>query len=341
MRELGVTGWLGRVTVSGMSREIPAAARELMDGQNGVLTLAQAHACGLTDKYVVAALRSGRWQRLYGGVYGVFSGPPPRATQLWAAVVRVGPGAVLSHQSAAELYGLLPTPAHTIHVMVSRGRRVAPVAGLVVHHSGRLAEARHPVLSPPRTRVEETVLDLAVSAASLDDALGWVLRACGGRRTTPERLAAAMALRRRVRWRTELSASLGLAAQGVHSLLEFRYVNRVERPHGLPEADRQDPVVRVGRRQYQDVTYREYGLVVELDGVAAHPAEERWRDVYRDNANHAVGQVTLRYGWAAVTERPCFVAGQVAEALAARGWTGTPRRCGSSCGLPGTGAGGT
>jgi hypothetical protein len=228
-----------------------------------------------------------------------------------------------------------------IHVTVPPGRQVTSARGLVVHCCARVDEARHPVLTPPRTRVEETVLDLAGAAVSLDDALGWVLRACGSRRTTPERLAAALALRGRVRWRTELSGALGLAAQGVHSLLEYRYVNRVERPHGLPEADRQDPAVRVGRRQYRDVTYREYGLVVELDGVAAHPAEERWRDVYRDNANHAVGQVTLRYGWAAVTGRPCFVAGQVADALAARGWTGAVRRCGRSCGLPGTGRDGT
>ncbi len=78
------------------------------------------------------------------------------------------------------------------------------------------------------------MLDLASRAASLDEALGWVFRACGSRGTTPDRIAAAMALRARMRWRTELGAALGLGAQGVHSLLEFRYVSRVERPHGLP-----------------------------------------------------------------------------------------------------------
>jgi hypothetical protein len=336
-----VTGLSGDATVGGMSGEIPVAARELIGDQDGVLTLAQAHACGLTDKYVVAALRTGRWQRLHAGVYGVFSGPPPRPTQLWAAVLRVGPEAVLSHHSAAELYGLLLAPAPAIHVMVSRGHRVAPIAGLIVHHSRRLAEARHPVLTPPRTRFDETVLDLAGASGNLDDALGWVLRGCGSRRTTPDRLAAAMALRTRMRRRTELAAALGLAAEGVHSLLEFRYVHRVERPHGLPVGCRQYSVIRLGQRQYQDVTYREYGVVVELDGQAAHPAESRRRDVLRDNANHAVGQATLRYDWADVTARPCFVAGQVAGALAARGWTGALRRCGHSCGLARTGRPGT
>lgn len=231
--------------------------------------------------------------------------------------------------------------AAVIHVTVPPGRQVTSARGLVVHCCARVDEARHPVLAPPRTRVEETVLDLAGAAVSLDDALGWVLRACGSRRTTPDRLAAALARRSRVRWRTELSGALGLAAAGVHSPLEYRYVHRVERPHGLPTGRRQKLVVRAGQRQYQDVTYQDYGLVVELDGQAAHPAEARWRDARRDNATTAVGRGTLRYGWADVTERPCFVAGQVGDALAARGWTGTPRRCGRSCGLPGAGWAGT
>jgi hypothetical protein len=239
------------------------------------------------------------------------------------------------------LDGLVSGQARPIHLTVPSGHQVTPLAGVVLHYSGRLDEARHPARTPPRTRIEETVLDLAGAAGSLDDALGWVLRACGSRRTTPERLAAALALRARVRWRTELSATLGLAAEGVHSLLEYRYVHRVERPHGLPTGRRQRLVVRALQRQYQDVTYQEYGLVVELDGQAAHPAEARWRDARRDNAATAVGRGTLRYGWADVTERPCFVAGQVGGALAARGWTGVLRRCGRSCGLARTGRAGT
>lgn len=322
-----------------MTRLLPAADN-LLSRQDGVLSRAQALQAGLTDKYLVAALRSGRWQRLHTGVYATFSGPPPRGAQLWAAVLRAGPEAVLSHQTAAELHGIGNQVA-VIHVTVPPGRQVTSARGLAVHRCARIDQARHPVQLPPRTRIEETVLDLAGAAGSLDDALGWVLRACGSRRTTPGRLAAALALRARVRWRAELSAALGLAADGVHSLLEFRYVTRVERPHGLPAGLRQHLVVRAGQRQYQDVTYREYGLVVELDGQAAHPAGSRWRDVRRDNASTAVGQGTLRYGWADVTGRPCFVAGQVAGALAARGWTGAPRRCGRSCGLAGTGRGGT
>ena len=317
-----------------MTREIPAEARDLLESQAGVLSRAQALRAGLTDKQIKAACRGGRWQRLHTGVYAAFTGEPGRPALLWAAVLRGGPAAVLSHHSAAELYGLITTPVPAIHVMVPAGRPIAPVSGVIVHYSSLLARTRHPILRPPRTRVEETVLDLASSADSLDTALSWVLRGCASRRTTPERIAAAMALRTRMRWRTELGAALGLGAQGVHSLLEFRYVNRVERPHGLPAGTRQYRVTRAGQRQYQDVTYQAYGVVVELDGRAAHPEELRWRDVRRDNATHAAGQVTLRYGWPDVTQRPCLAAAEVAAVLSGHGWDGRLRRCGPACQLP-------
>ena len=318
-----------------MAREIPEEARELLGEQHGVLSRAQALRSGLTDKQIVAALRRGHWQRLHTGVFAVFSGEPGRAATLWAAVLRAGPNAVLSHDTAAELHGLAATRATAIHITVPSGQWVTPISGVVLHYSCRVAEVRHPVRTPPQTRIEETVLDLVGAAATLDDALGWIFRACGSRKTTPERLGAALALRPRMRWRTELAGALGLGATGVHSLLEFRYVARVERPHGLPSGSRQRPVQHAGTRQYQDVSYDSYGVAVELDGRAAHPAERRWGDIRRDNANAAQGQLTLRYGWADVTGRPCLVAAEVATVLGQRGWTATPRRCGPGCALPG------
>jgi hypothetical protein len=66
----------------------------------------------------------------------------PRAALLWAAVLKAGPGAALSHETAAELHGLTCKPAPLIHVTVPAGRRVEPVPGLIVHRSARIAEAR-------------------------------------------------------------------------------------------------------------------------------------------------------------------------------------------------------
>jgi hypothetical protein len=325
----------GRRAESGwVTDALTVHARDLLQRQSGVLTRAQALSDGMTRKQIEVRLSSGRWQRLHPGVYATFTGDLRRSARLWGAVLRAGDQAVLSHHTAAELHGLMATPATAIHVMVPSGQLVAPIQGVTLHYSCRVAEARHPVRTPPQTRVEETVLDLAGGTASLDEALGWIFRACGSRKTTPERIAAAMAGRARMRWRTELVAALGLGADGVHSLLEFRYVSRVERPHGLPAATRQYRVTRSGQRQYQDVTYQAYGVVVELDGRVAHPVELRWRDIRRDNASTAVGQATLRYGWADVTQRPCLAAAEVGAALSGRGWDGRLRRCGRACQLP-------
>jgi hypothetical protein len=299
--------------------------------QDGVIGRSQALALGMTDEAIAWRLQTERWQRLLPGVYATFSGRPDRRCQLWAAVLRAGPGAMLSHRTAAELWGLVTEQSGFIHLTVPRGTPVTRIPGVVLHYSGRSGAARHPVLSPPRTRIEEAVLDLAASAATVDDALAWILRACAGRHTTPVRLAATMCQRRRMRWRAELSTALDEAAAGVHSLLEHRYLNGVERPHGLPAGTRQRVTWRGGSRQYSDVAYEGYGTLVELDGRAAHPEAARWTDIRRDRAHLADGQVTLRYGWTEVSTASCTVAAEIARVLHQRGWTGALRRCGRHC----------
>lgn len=299
--------------------------------QDGVISRAQALALGLTRNTIAWRLERGLWQRMLPGVYATFSGEPGRRCRLWAVTLQAGPGSALSHHTAAELWGLTSEPSAAVHITVPRGSPVARLPGVVLHYSGRVLAARHPVLTPSRTRIEETVLDLAQAAVTLDEALAWIFRSCAGRRTTPEHLAQAMRLRPRLRWRAELSRALGEAISGVHSLLEHRYFTGVERPHGLPAGKRQLIIRRGSRRQYSDVAYEEYSTLVELDGRVAHPEASRWTDIRRDNANAADGRVTLRYGWTEVCENSCEVAAEVARALRQRGWTGSPRRCGTRC----------
>jgi hypothetical protein len=120
--------------------------------------------------------------RLQRGVYAAFTGEPGRTALLWAAVLRAGSGA-LSHQTAAELFGIADAPARLIHVTVPAGRhpaRPGAIPGILIHRSDRVLVARHPVLQPPRTRLEETVLDLVHGAASFEEALGWLCRASAG-----------------------------------------------------------------------------------------------------------------------------------------------------------------
>jgi predicted transcriptional regulator of viral defense system len=141
---------------------------------------------------ITSPLRSGRWQRPYPGVYVAFTGRLGREAELWAAVLRAGPRAVLSHQTAAELDGFAARPGRLIHVTVPLAQHMIRTPGIVVHRSGRLEAARHPARIPPRTRIEETALDLAQLATTFDDAFGWISRPCNGRLTRPPLLLQAI-----------------------------------------------------------------------------------------------------------------------------------------------------
>jgi hypothetical protein len=298
--------------------------------QRAVFTACQLRAAGLSWAYLNSQVRQRNWQRPYRGVYATFSGELPRVAQLWAAVLAAGPGAMLSYESAAEVAGLADKPARVIHVTVPATRRVTPIPGVKVHVSERADEARHPAKLPPQTSVEETVLDLAAAAAQLDDAVGWVTRALGRRLSTQRELRQAMARRQRQRWRPQLTELLHPDAEGLHSVLEYRYHRDVERPHGLPAGSRQAEF-RVGhRRAFRDRSYQAYLTVVELDGRATHTIDKRWDDIHRDNATSAGGILTLRYGWLDVTQQPCRVAAEVALALSTKGFQGA-QPCAPGC----------
>lgn len=311
-----------------MKTDLPKELREIADYQSGVVTRTQTLAAGISDRVVGVLVRRGRWQRLYPGVYAAFSGQLSREAVLWAAVLRAGPGAALSHKTAAELWGLGTDVSSPIHLTIPVGRRIGKTPGLAVHLS--LAVAVHPAQTPPRTRLEETVIDLWEAAGSLDNAVGWVTSAIGKRLTTQDKLRHAMEARKRVRWRSQLAELLSPDSAGIHSVLEYRYVRNVERPHRFPAGCRQAAARRRGRITYRDTLYEEYQTVVELDGRVAHPGDSRWNDIHRDNAAVTAGLSTLRYGWRDVTMTPCVTAAEIADALAKRGYDDA-RPCSPTC----------
>ncbi len=321
-----------------MPERMPAGLAELLQQQHRVISRRQALDGGIPASTVRARLDSGRWQRLYPGAYATYSGEPPRLAFIWGAVLSAGPGAVISHETAAELYRFGRRTHHPLHVAIPERRhvhrtvRLAPgTPPLIVHRSDRIVRARHPALLPPRTRIEETVLDLTQCAPTFDEAFGWLSHACGSRLSTAGMIRGALERRKKVRYRAEMLGALEDVASGVHSLLEYRYVHGVERPHGLPTARRQASVSLGGQRRYLDNLYQDYLLAVELDGAAAHPVAERWRDIGRDNSLADLGIATLRYGWPAVTGQRCLVAAQIAGILGRRGWPGPARRCSPGC----------
>jgi hypothetical protein len=308
----------------------------LLDCQDGVITVGQAASAGMSAKSVRDQVRAGRWQGMHRGVYAAFTGKPGRRAELWGVLLRSGPDAVLSHQSAAEVWGLLNGVSPVIHVMVPHGgspARYGKFADVVIHQSRSLERARHPALMPPRTRVEETVLDLVDCARDFDEAYEWICRAIGRRRTTAAQIRTALAARPRIRWRQEIELALGYAHGGALSVLELRYVRGVERRHRLPAATRQARIRHATGNRYLDNLYAQYRACVEIDGATAHPEDEQWRDKHRDRWNAAhEGIDTIRIGATDLInqERQCRTAADVASWLSRRGpQVGHP--CGPEC----------
>ncbi len=285
--------------------------------QDGVLTTAQTRAAGLSRQALYRLESTGRWRRLARSLYLTSAGPPSWRALAWGGVLLGGDGARIGGTAAGHLHGLVPAPPAQILVLVpehavTRDRRP--------WHFRREANGlrRPSVGSPPRTGVEDTVLDLC-DATTPFRAVGLVTDAVGARRTNAAQLRAALDERRRARHRRLLTEVLEDVALGAESPLELRYLRDVERAHGLPSGDRQHRSDLPFRR---DVVYRSVGVVVELDGRLGHEGDGHFRDMRRDNRTALAGEMTLRYGTADVAGRPCLVALQVASALRLRGWSG-------------------
>lgn len=312
--------------------DIPDELLQLARCQGGIVSGAQAAGLGVPYSTVRSKVDSGRWRRVYRGVFATFTGPLSRNAQLWAAVLSAGPGAVLSHETAAEVDHLVDEKSAAIHLTIPGDRRVHVAPGLVVHRANHLRDLRFPPGELPRTWVEDTVLDIANTKSDLDEVCGLVTAAFGRHKTSAGLMGTVLAERARQRWSHELAELIAAAADGAHSVLEFRYDRDVERAHGLPRSRHQVPFrKRGGGRGFRDRVYDSYGVIVELDGERTHPDDRRWEDRERDNAAAEDTQQSLRYGWRHVRWDPCGTATQVAKVLHGHGWAGQPRPCSKAC----------
>ena len=319
-----------------MTDQPPITWPELNDFQSRVVSRRQAFSHGVPVSTAADRIKSGAWQRLQRGTYATFSGLPPREACLWAAVLRAGPGAVLSHETAAEVHGFAAKPSGEIHVTVSFDRNPArwgDIPGVIIHRSRNVASQASPPWQLPRTPIAETVLDLVAASETFDHAYAWLSRATGRQVATVEMIRGALAARKRMRWRSWLAEALDDAAEGVMFPLERRYVRDVERAHGLPSARRQARRDLASGVRYLDNYYERYRLCVELDGKSSHPPEQKWRDTDRDNDNlFRDGVQTVRFGMRDVTTRRCAQARRLAMLFMRRGWDGAGLRpCGDGC----------
>src|ERR1700691_79333 len=202
------------VRLRDMDSELPSTLRNLARNQSGIVSRAQALRAGLTVDMIKFRVRSDRWRQIHPGVYATFTGMPGRNARLWAAVLSAGRGAVLRHETAAELHRLTDKLTDSIHVTVPWQRRIIAVSGVSLHRCQRADEIVLGHTYPPRTRIEETVLDLTQTAATFDDVCGWVTRAIARELTGEGRLHEAMSARKKLRWRTELYELIAVSSGG-------------------------------------------------------------------------------------------------------------------------------
>jgi very-short-patch-repair endonuclease len=215
-----------------------------------------------------------------------------------AAVLAAGEGAVLSHTSAGELWGMLGLrrrqssrqAALPIHVTVRR--RSESRKGIRVHRTRTLTDDQSTRrLNIPVTTPSRTLVDL--------------------RRILPQPQFAA-ALRQ--------AEFLGLPLDGAVELdhtrseLERRFLALCRR-HRLP---RPEVNLRVGPFTV-DFLWPERRLVVEVDGYRAHSGRSAFEsDRARDVELRLLGYEVVRFTWRQLTDRPREVADVLRKLLALR-----------------------
>lgn len=300
-----------------------------------VVTRRHALAGTLTPAALRHLLATGRWQLIFPGVYLTHSGSPTWRDRLLAATLARGTGAVVSLECALVLWDLsdrqpqiltLAEPTHT--------HRTGRLPGVRVRRRRRLTvERRYGI---PVTSAAQTVLDVvALPGRTPADDMALITRAVSRRRVTVAELREELVRHPRHPRRETLREVLAAAAEGLGSVAEARYVDRVERPHGLPRMTRQAPLdgpaaLADGRSRLLDFRDKERGLSLEIDGELWH-RERQLLDRGRDREVAGRGEVTLRAGWIEVMDRPCELAVDVALAQIARGWSGRPVPCATGC----------
>ncbi len=137
------------------------AIARLAERQHGVVSLAQLLLLGLSRSAVAKRAREGRLTRIHRGVYAVGHGRLMIRGYWMAAVLAYGPGAVLSHRSAAALHGIRPDNRPKTDVTIPR-RSARPRPGIEVHASTTLESADITTIDGiPCTTLARTLLDLA------------------------------------------------------------------------------------------------------------------------------------------------------------------------------------
>jgi very-short-patch-repair endonuclease len=281
----------------------------LAQRQHGYVTRRQLLGLGLTGRTIGYRLKAGRLIRVHTGVYAVGHLPGLPFDQAYGAVLACGPNAVLSHGSAAAVWGLDKQFKTPFEVTAPARRRHTKITihNAQLHRDDRRSNRGLPVTSPART-----VLDLAPlrSARELERAID-DLRNAGYMR--PERITEVLDRYPRHRGAAKLR-EIDTSRAPSRSDWELDFIEFLKR-YQLPT-----PRInaRVGRYEV-DVLFAEQKVIVELDSWTYHRSRASFRnDRRRDAALLALGYVTIRITWERLTDEPDAVAAELRAILAAQ-----------------------
>ena len=256
--------------------------------QRGILTRADLEAHGVHHRVARRRVLDGRLCERHPGVFSFGHGPLPDASAVYAALRWGGQGAVVSHLSAAALFGWVPHP-EAVHLTATGGRRTT--AGVELHETRRLPANHVQLWVDLRVTIRSrTLVDLA-------DVLGYdELRRAAD--TLPRLPVAHLELTL-----AELPGRHGagrvarlIRSEEAHtkSELERRYLAYC-RVHRLPPPTELNH--RVGPHK-ADCVYEEERLVLELDGRAHHERRAQTKlDHRRDMDYQLAGYRFGRFDW--------------------------------------------
>jgi very-short-patch-repair endonuclease len=289
--------------------------------QHGIVDVDDLRRLGLTRDAISWRVALGRLHRRHPGVYAVGHPALSPDGRTLAAVRSAGPGAVLSHLSAAVLWGLRtgsPAKWDVTSPLRSGGR--STLRPLVRCHRTRRLPPHHvtTVRAVPVTTVARTLVDCAAIATPREVARyvheAQVLRMLDV--ADLDRVIADLPGRAGI---PKLRAALERPADGPSRTAFVTAFLDLCADHGLEEPRTFTHLPALGRLIEVDALFPAERVIVELDGEAVHGTTRRFHeDRRRDTAFAARGYLTLRLTWQRVTREAAAVAGELREVLALR-----------------------
>jgi hypothetical protein len=282
--------------------------------QHGVASREQLLTLGFDIQWIERRLAEERLGGLHRNVYSVGHRRLPRRGYWWAAVLAYGPDAVLSHHTAARLWGLQRPRRGPIHVNAGCGRQgISRREGIWIHRCKLAQEDRTSREGMPVTTVARTLFDLAEVAPfeSLTKAAEEADRLKLLRVPQLERICERGRGRRSLRPVRRLLAELGPPDEG-RSPLEIRFANFL-RTHAIAP-----PVQNVHVLDHEvDALWPDAKLIVELDSWEHHGHRAAFeRDRARDPKLLLAGYRTIRITHRRLDIEPEAVAAELRALLA-------------------------